>query len=214
MSTRRKFYVVWVGVNPGIYDSWEECQLQIKGYPGAKYKSFDSQTAATLAYRGNPADHIGIIKAIASHRPTAVNYDAIPEINTSGIAVDGACSGVPGPMEYRGVRIDTGEEIFHVGPLADGTNNVAEYLALVHALALLDKQGDHHTPIYSDSRTAQAWLRNRKHRSNLTPTPSNSRIFQLLARADAWVQSHQILNPVIKWDTENWGEIPADFGRK
>ena len=126
MTARRRFYVVWVGVNPGIYDSWEECQLQIKNYPGAKYKAFDSQTAATLAYRGDPADHIGIIKAIASHRATAVNYDAIPEINTSGIAVDGACSGVPGPMEYRGVKIATGEELFHLGPHPAGPNKVWE----------------------------------------------------------------------------------------
>lgn len=214
MSTRRKFYVVWVGANPGIYDSWEECQLQIKNYPGAKYKSFDSQTAATLAYRGDPSEHIGIIKAIASHRPMTVNYSAIPEINTAGIAVDGACAGVPGPMEYRGVKIATGEEIFHLGPLPDGTNNVAEYLALVHALALLDKRGDRATPVYSDSRTALAWLRNHGHRSKLERTPDNARIFELLARADAWVQSHSIQNPVIKWDTENWGEIPADFGRK
>ena len=98
MSTRRKFYVVWVGNNPGIYDSWEECQLQIKGYPGAKFKAFESQTAATLAYRGDPSEHIGLIKAIASHKPKVVNYRAIPEIKMEGLAVDGACSGVPGPM--------------------------------------------------------------------------------------------------------------------
>lgn len=214
MSARRKFYVVWVGQNPGIYDSWEECELQIKGFPGAKYKSFESQTAATLAYRGDPAEHLGLIKAIASHTAGTVNFAAIPEINLQGIAVDGACAGVPGPMEYRGVVIGTGEELFHLGPLPNGTNNVAEYLALVHALALLDKRGDHQTPVYSDSRTALAWLRNRGNRSKLERTPSNQRIFELLARADAWIQTHTIQNPVIKWDTEKWGEIPADFGRK
>ncbi|MDE7153982.1 MAG: ribonuclease H family protein [Muribaculaceae bacterium] len=214
MSARRKFYVVWVGHNPGIYDSWEECELQVKEYPGAKYKSFDSQTAATLAFRGNPSEHLGILKSIVSHQPSVTNYEAIPEINLDGIAVDGACSGVPGPMEYRGVKIGTGEEIFHLGPLPDGTNNVAEYLALVHALALLNKRGDHRTPVYSDSRTALSWLRNRGHRSKLERTAANVRIFELLARADAWVQTHPTYNPVIKWDTENWGEIPADFGRK
>lgn len=214
MSARRKFYVVWAGHNPGIYDSWEECELQVKGFAGAKYKAFASQTEATLAFRGEPSEHLGILKSIASHQAAKTNYAAIPEINLEGIAVDGACAGVPGPMEYRGVKIGTGEEVFHLGPLPDGTNNVAEYLALVHALALLDKRGDHVTPVYSDSRTAQAWLRNRGHRSKLERTPANARIFELLARADAWVQSHQIMNPVIKWETEKWGEIPADFGRK
>ena len=117
-------------------------------------------------------------------------------------------------MEYRCVRVGTGEEVFHMGPFADGTNNIGEYLALVHALALLDKQGDHSTPVYSDSRTAQSWLRRRGHKSTLAHTPTNARIFELLARADAWVQSHAIFNPVIKWNTDDWGEIPADFGRK
>ena len=36
-------------------------------------------------------------------------------------------------MEYRCVRVADGEEVFHVGPLAEGTNNVAEYLALAPA---------------------------------------------------------------------------------
>ena len=91
--------MVWVGNSPGIYDSWEECQLQTKGYPNAKYKAFDSQEAATLAYRGDPADHIGMIKSIASRKPAMVNYEAFPEINLDSIAVDAACSKNPGPVE-------------------------------------------------------------------------------------------------------------------
>ncbi len=118
-------------------------------------------------------------------------------------------------MEYRGVRVSDGSEIFRVGPLPDGTNNVAEYLALVHALAMLDKQGDHTTPIYSDSRTAQSWLRGGAHRSKLARTPANAKIHEMLQRADMWLASHRpTANPIIKWDTDNWGEIPADFGRK
>lgn len=213
-SNHRKFYVVWEGHAPGIYDSWEECKLQVEGYPGAKFKAFDSQDAATMAFRGTYEEQAGIIKAIASHRSVKVNYEAIPEIRLDAISVDGACSGNPGMMEYRGVRVGDGQEIFHVGPLPDGTNNVAEYLALVHVLALLDKKGDYTTPIYSDSRTALSWLSNRGHRSKLAATPRNGRIMEMLARADIWVRSHQLRNPIFKWDTEKWGEIPADFDRK
>lgn len=211
---KKKYYVVWAGWDTGVFDNWEDAQQQINGFKGAKFKSFETQAAAINAYRGNPDEYIGIIRKIFTHQASPVNYDAIPEIRKDAISVDGACSKNPGPMEYRCVRVGTGEEVFRMGPLADGTNNIGEYLALVHALALLDKQGDHLTPIYTDSRTALSWLRHRGHKSKLTRTASNARIFELLARADAWVQTHEILNPVLKWDTDNWGEIPADFGRK
>ena len=37
-----KFYVVWEGARPGIYTNWPDCQLQIQGYKGARYKAFSS----------------------------------------------------------------------------------------------------------------------------------------------------------------------------
>lgn len=210
---RRKFYVVWVGYSTGIYDSWEECQAQVKGYPGARYRSFDSQEEATEAYRNNPDDY-KILRAIASHKQQVVNYEAFPEIILDSIAVDAACSKNPGLVEYRGVNVRTGEVIFHIGPLEDGTNNIGEFLALVHALALLKKSGNTTTPIYSDSRTAQAWVRNRHSKTTLQPTPRNARILDMLRRADAWLAANDPVNRIIKWETEKWGEIPADFGRK
>ena len=212
---RRKFYVVWEGQNPGIYDTWEECEAQVKNYPGARYKAYDDQTAATLAFRGNDRDTVDMLRAIASHKPKVVNYEAFPDIILDSIAVDGACAKNPGPMEYQGVRVRTGEQVFHVGPLEDGTNNVGEYLALIHALALLDKEGDTTTAIYSDSRTAISWIRRGGHRSTLARTTKNGKIFAMLDRADKWLLAHYpVKNPIYKWDTEQWGEIPADFGRK
>lgn len=211
---RRKFYVVWVGLAPGIYDTWEECQAQVKNYPGARFRAFSSQEEAVVAYRGTPDEQTQILRAIAAHRPKIVNYDAFPEIRTDAIAVDGACAGNPGPMEYQGVRVGTGEQIFHLGPLAGGTNNIGEYLALVHALSLLARNGDSNTPVYSDSRTALSWLKRRHSKTQLVRTAANARVFELLERADRWVASNTWTNPVIKWDTERWGEIPADFGRK
>lgn len=218
---KRKFYVVWVGRDPGIYEDWDDCLEQVKGFPGAKYKSFDSQMAATVAFRGDPADEAAVIRAIADRNAgrqadgtSQLSLVDIPEINPDAIAVDGACAGNPGRMEYRGVDVKSGIELFRVGPLDDGTNNVAEYLALVHALAYLYNKGDSATPVYSDSRTARSWLKNKGCRTKLLRTPRNGKIFELLARADVWVQTHRITNPVLRWDTDAWGEIPADFGRK
>lgn len=214
MSVRKKFYVVWNGYATGVFDSWEECRLQVEGYPDAKYKSFNTQEEAVAAYRGDPAEQLDLLKSIATHRNQSVNYDAFPEIQQDALAVDAACSKNPGPVEYQGVWVRTGERIFHAGPFQGGTNNIGEYLALVHGLALLKQQGRPNTPIYTDSRTARAWVRNRHPKTALTPTAENAELFRMMNRATQWLQSNAITNPILTWDTPNWGEIPADFGRK
>ena len=210
----RKFYVVWEGRAPGIYDSWEECLEQINGFPGARYKAFTSQDAATEAFRGDPEQHAGFLHKLAEQQSKIKDYTTVPEIRLEAIAVDGACSKNPGPMEYRGVRVIDGVEIFHVGPLQGGTNNIGEYLALIHAASLFAKRGDFTTPIYTDSKTALAWIRRGHSNTTVAPTEENAELLKILARADAWIATHKILNPILKWETELWGEIPADFGRK
>jgi ribonuclease HI len=135
-------------------------------------------------------------------------------VDLDSIVVDAACSGVPGPMEYRGVFLRDGKQLFHQGPFPDGTNNVGEFLAIVHALALLDRQGDRRTPVYSDSRNGIEWVRQKRCGTKLERTPANEPIFDRIARAERWLREHRWENPVRKWETEEWGEIPADFGRK
>jgi len=211
---KRKFYVVWEGREPGIYDSWEDCLEQVEGFPGAKYKSYSSQLAATEAFRGDPREQLAIARRLAKHIGMKVDYTIFPGIRPEAIAVDGACSKNPGPMEYRGVRVADGCEIFKVGPIEGGTNNIGEYLAIIHAAALLAKAGDTATPIYSDSRTALSWIRRGHSNTKLIPDAGNARLMQILARADAWIATHRIPNPLLKWDTDSWGENPADFGRK
>lgn len=141
------------------------------------------------------------------------------EINTSAypllpaLAVDAACSGNPGVMEFRGVIADTGTEVFHRGPFPQGTNNIGEFLALVLGLAYL-KQNNLTWNIYTDSVTALAWLRQRKCKTKLPRTPQNEPLFQMIAKAEAWLRANTYTTRIYKWDTEKWGEIPADFGRK
>jgi len=210
---KRKWYVVWHGTEPGICDSWAECEARVKGVAGARYKSYKTQQEAVEAFRNDPGER-DILRAIAQGPSRQVNYDAIPDIVHDSIAVDGACSGNPGVMEYRGVDVPTGVELFHQGPFQAATNNIGEFLALVHALALFHQQGNDHTAVYSDSRTALAWLRDRKCKTRLTRTAANERVFELVARAEQWIQTHTWPNQVLKWKTDEWGEIPADFGRK
>ncbi len=214
MARGNKWYVVWAGHETGVYDNWEDCKIAVEGFPGAKYKSYSSREEAIEAYRGDPAEQLALFKAMAERTPNVVNYNDIPEIEKNAIAVDAACSGNPGKVEYQGVDVRTGARLFHVGPLEGGSNNQGEFLALVHALAWLDQRGLHDVTIYSDSRTAMAWLRNRQSRSQIAATPRNAKIRELMERANRWVQTHSPRNPVRKWETDRWGEIPADFGRK
>ncbi|NNE15126.1 MAG: reverse transcriptase-like protein [Saprospiraceae bacterium] len=211
-KSKGKYYVVWVGQNPGIYNSWSDCQLQIKGFPNAKYKSFKSKKEAEDAFNGSAVDYI--VKKKSSEKITTDPKLFENEIIKDSISVDAACSGNPGKMEYRCVETFNKNEIFRMGPFYDGTNNVGEYLALVHALAMLKKNGDSKTIIYSDSRTAMSWVRNKKVKTTLKPSKLNKEIFVLLERAKDWINNNTFETKIIKWDTKKWGEIPADFGRK
>ena len=128
------------------------------------------------------------------------------------LCVDAACSGNPGPMEYRGVHLPSGKEVFRFGPI-QGTNNIGEFLAIVHGLALMEQKGIR-MPIYSDSVSGQAWVRNKKAKTTLARTPETEKALDLVARAENWLRTHQVTVPIMKWATENWGALPADFGRK
>lgn len=214
MANNYKWYVVWVGNNPGIYETWEDCKQQVENFPDARYKGFKSREEAIMALRGDNDSEMAILRSIANADRNMVNFEAFPEIILDSIAVDAACSGNPGVMEYRGVSLRTGEQIFHKGPFPHATNNIGEFLAIVHALALLKQQGDGSTPIYSDSRTGIAWVRDRKCKSKLVPNAKNAELMQIVRRAEAWLLHNTFTNRIIKWNTEEWGEIPADFGRK
>ena len=206
---KKKYYVVWKGVTPGIYSTWDECRAQVFGYESAQYKSFSSLEEANKAFSDNPWQHLKS-KNAQSNKSTALHAK---EIICESIAVDAACSGNPGLMEYRGVYVADKTELFHIGPLDDGTNNIGEFLAIVHALALLSKNGKNE-PIYSDSMNAIKWVENKKCNTKLKKSNKNINIFDLINRAEKWLSLNSYSNKILKWETKKWGEIPADFGRK
>ncbi len=209
-KSKSKYYVVWVGMKPGIYKSWDECRSQIFGFPNAKYRSYKTLAEAKLAY----SQGYTLASSDKKKSDTVNDIELQKIINHKSISVDAACSGNPGLMEYRGVYTISKEEIFRMGPFKEGTNNVGEFLALVHGLAWLYKKSDNETVIYTDSKTAMAWVRNEKLKTTLERNSLNDPIFVLVDRALAWLKTHNYETKIIKWKTEIWGEIPADFGRK
>lgn len=206
--SKSKWYVVWKGLNPGIYETWADCRKQTDGFDNAIYKAFSSYEDALTAFNSNPWSYIGKGKTT---KPQSNPHSS--QIIKGSISVDAACSGNPGKMEYRGVYTDTGEEIFHMGPFEYGTNNIGEFLALAHGLALLKKQ-ESRRPIYSDSMNAISWVRQKKCKTKLKPNEKNKSLFELIERAEKWLQNNIYTTTILKWNTKEWGEIPADFGRK
>lgn len=216
---KQKFYVVWNGAEDGVYTSWEACETAVKGFSGAKYQAFKTEAEAEEAFEMgyNTWKEQGA-KSKEQENTQNANTPLTPHplppaaINES-IAVDAACSGNPGTMEYRGVYLRTGKEIFHYGPVW-GTNNIGEFLAIVHGLALLKQKGLDTMPIYSDSVNAQLWVKRKQCKTTLERNEKSEGLYQLIERAENWLKNNTYRNPIIKWPTEEWGEIPADFGRK
>ena len=211
MAKKKKFYVVWKGKKPGIYESWDDCKAQIEGYKGAQYKSFQDFSEAKKAFNGNYLEYKGSSKG--KKELSAEELLRIGDPNYNSISVDAASSGNPGKMEYQGVDTKTKKVLFKQGPYAEGTNNIGEFLALVHGLAFL-KQNKSGRIIYSDSRIAIGWVRKKKCGTKLKKTKRNAKLFELIERAEEWLKKNRYNTPIVKWETKAWGEIPADFGRK
>ncbi len=203
-----KHYVVWKGRVPGIYSDWATAKAQIDQFDGARFKGFSTREEAEAAYAAGP-------KPIPAYMTTRRE---VPKPSTEkplarAIAVDAACSGNPGVMEYRGVSLWDNKEIFH-HKYELGTNNIGEFLAIVEGLARLKQAGTEDVTIYSDSMIAIGWVQQGKCKTKLSVSPRTAQLLDVVRRAEGWLKANPFSTPIIKWPTEQWGEIPADFGRK
>lgn len=213
MSTaKKKFYVVWEGTRPGVYSTWSECESAIKGFSNARYKAFPSAESAAQAFQEGPTAYWGTDMYVSplSAAELAIIGMPIPE----SICVDAAWNPTTKRMEYQGVWLTDRSIAFHQGPFENGTNNIGEFLAIVHAQALLTKMSLNY-PIYSDSKTAISWVQDKEVRSeSMEKNETSARINSLVQRALTWLTTNECKSPILKWETQAWGENPADFGRK
>lgn len=208
---KAKFYVVWEGRKRGIFETWDECNAQIFEFPKAVYKSFKTRQLAEVAFKSSSKEFIG--KDFFETELSAEQIKLIGNPIGESISVDGAWNTTTGVVEYQGVYTKTKEIIFKMGPFDDGTNNIVEFLGIVHALAYC-KQNKLSLPIYSDSRNAIGWVRDKEARTNHERSNNNKKLFNLIDRAIKWLKENEYKNKILKWETKAWGENPADFGRK
>lgn len=207
----KKVYVVWHGKETGVFTEWQKCKDSIHGFPSAKYKAFKTLETAYKAFQDGYELHWG--QETFESELSQEQLEAVGEPIYPSVSVDAAWNTDTLQMEYQGVDTLSCIKIFHQGPFEDGTNNVGEFLAIVHALAHLKKTNSS-IPVYSDSRNAIGWVNDKAHRSKLKPSEKNKKLFELLDRAVKWLKENEFDNPVLKWETKAWGENPADFGRK
>lgn len=197
---KKEAYVVFEGRMPGVYLTWSDCEAQVKGFSGAQYKGYSTLEEAERAYSSS----------IGESTPSE-QKDILTMYDINSISVDAACSGNPGPLEYRGVDTNTGQVLFSFGPFPLGTNNIGEFLALVHALEIYNGTGK---TIYTDSVTAISWINNKKVSTNLVKNSSTLPLWNLIEEKLNWLRNNVISTPIVKWDTQKYGDIKADFGRK
>jgi ribonuclease HI len=210
----KKYYAVFKGRKTGIFTSWEECDEHITGFSGALYKSFKTREEAEAALElGKQNFIITSEQKEVKRQETKTKIFPAKELIMDSVCVDASYLGNTGYVEYRGIDTATRKVIFHKSPMPNGTNNLGEFLAIVHALAYLNKQG-RNIPIYSDSEVGILWVINKIVRTKLTRSTDNEEIFNLVDRALNWLENNEYTNPILKWNTVSWGEIPADFGRK
>lgn len=132
---------------------------------------------------------------------------------SKGICVDGSSRGNPGIAGYQAVDLATGEQLFKVD-IGHSTNNIAEFIGLVHAISFARKNG--YTEIYSDSQTAIAWVRNKKAKTTLVLNEKTKKSIEYVERSEKYLQTLEpgFFRLVNKWETKLWGENEADFGFK
>lgn len=204
MAAKQKYYVVWVGTKPGVYSTWADCESQVKGVIGAKFKAYPNSELAHTAFKKPPFWEPDA--AIKENRRSA-------DLPTAFLCVDAACSGSPGPVEWRVVLFPGNKTVVKCGPHRYGTNNIGEFLALVNAIEFRQTR-DLDLPIYTDSITALAWVRDKRCKTTLVVGDHNPRLAELVRSAEEYLRSNPNTANINKWDTEAWGDIPADYGRK
>jgi ribonuclease HI len=206
--SKEKFYVVWKGRKRGVFSTWKECAAQVSGYTDARFMAFASRALAEQALAGRYEDYRD-----GSARAAKLSRAGGDVPAPDSIAVDASCRGNPGPMEYRGVIVGKGREVFRQAPVQHGTNNIGEFLAIVHALVYV-KEHNLSWPVYSDSVQAIRWVKQKHCNTKIGRSDETRAVFALIARAESWLRENAYANEVRKWKTEKWGESPADFNRK
>lgn len=122
-------------------------------------------------------------------------------------------------LEFRVVNIETGQELYR-NSFADTlhTTNIGEFFGLVRGIKIhIDSNLALDYPIFSDSQVAIGWVNGLYVNSKNLRKPENRLFFPFVEKGLEYLRKitkAKKMPPVLKWRTDIWGEIPADFDRK
>ena len=131
-----KYYAVGVGLTPGVYSDWAECEKQIKGYKGAKYKSFSTLDEAESFAASFNKDDDKKFDAIAKSAKTVDGTEPVPSSHMD-IYVDGSYNSDTNQYGYGVFMTDGVNEAILQGSgqcMFDGRNIEGEVAGAVSAL--------------------------------------------------------------------------------
>ncbi len=200
----KKIYVIARGKQPGVYSAWAgkgQAQDQVKGHPGAVYKSFASAASAIEWLKTVEGHHPAVMAELEELQDPVASVGEVGEVV---IYTDGACNGNPGPGGYGCVILDGDQRRELSAGFSRTTNNRMEIqacIAGIEALVNMEKKAT----LMTDSRyvvnaVTKGWARKwREHRWMRTETePARNpdlweRLLDLLNTHDVtfrWVKGH------------------------
>ena len=157
-----KFYAVKVGKIPGIYNTWDDCKVQVEGFPGATYKSF--KTAAEAAdYMGwnNKSNDIEKVEMLKNERVEEVVGEGNKPVDGTAY-VDGSYNAATGEYSYGVVMFHGGKELhfsekFDDAELATMRNVAGEIKGAEAAMTYAYENGLKELYIYHDYEGIAKW---------------------------------------------------------
>jgi ribonuclease HI len=151
---KSKIYVVAKGKTPGIYKAWAgvgQAQEQVKGFPGAVYKSFPTAGLAKEWLVTVTGYHPDVMGELEKRAPGAVSNGKASSVRSSGhqadlaqgkavVYTDGGCLGNPGPGGYAAIVLQGDDRVELSGGFKRTTNNRMEILACIMGLEALSPE--------------------------------------------------------------------------
>ena len=172
----KKYYAVRVGLTPGIYLTWPDCERQVKGYPGAQYNSFPTEAEARqFAYGDSTAGSLVVAGSRGATRGTK-RASKVPATKDGSLFVhdtaeliafiDGSFNKQRGIVGSGGVILVDGEEIeFSTGTrekiFRDYWNVSGELLAAIHVVKYAIEKGYQSCSLYYDYMGIEMWATGR-----------------------------------------------------
>ena len=199
--SKKKFYAVARGKNPGIYHEWsgeDGAEAQVKEFPNARYQGF-----FTIKEAREWLKEFGILVSVPE--PPELEEEIQQELEKGKIIIytDGGCINNPGPGGYGVVLLSGGKRKELSGGYRLTTNNRMELMAVIQGLKALKFSCS--VMLFSDSTYvvdgiekgwARRWRKKGWMRSPTQPAENADLWEQLLDLCDthtvefSWVRGH------------------------